>query len=82
MKIKLIDHGDGSPLRVVDADTGEPVQFVKKVRYTATVDKLPLLTLQILNPPVDIVCNNVQTQIEEESAPTTRNDRDGSSGDD
>lgn len=55
MKIKIVSEGRGATTKVIDADTGEPLQNIDKVSWSVEAKGLANAVVEFINVPVDVI---------------------------
>lgn len=58
MRLKVISSGYPGTTKVVNAGTGEELEWVREVTYHEVAGDLPRLTIVIIEPAVDIVMDD------------------------
>lgn len=53
MKLKIISNGSSNGTKVVDADTGEPVEMLRSVDIHIGIDGISAI-LEVINPDLDM----------------------------
>ena len=68
MKLKIISDGSVLGTRVVNADTGEPVEKVVSVQWEHSAPgAVPIATIELLCPMVDVIGEDDLTKAEADS---------------
>ena len=57
MRLKIISDGTSLGTKIIDAETGEVVDFVQRVDFSITVEGSARCTIEILQPAIDIECD-------------------------
>lgn len=57
MRIKIISNGDRNNTQVVNAETGEPIEFVRSVTWRIGVDEIATAEIEVILTEVEVEGN-------------------------